>query len=131
MTKYDIIQTITYCDILYVFFDVANVNSRKLIENKIIIFLTVASISTIYSILNYVRRTYKPYIWRSLGNGIIIGLFAFIGYTLLIDSISIGDNKYLTPNNISGIPGGMNTILFITIMISIIVGKIFLFLFNY
>jgi hypothetical protein len=122
----------TFVDLVYIFVFVFVILSllidirSSLISNKILLFLAVAIFSTLMSVMKSIRRKCPVDTWRSINSGIFTGIFAFVGYTLLWDMYSVKGNKSSREfiNDASNnVPGGMNTILAIIVVLSIAFGR--------
>ena len=71
-----------------------------------------------------VRRRCPVDTWKSINSGVFVGIFAFVGYTLLWDMYSVkGDSRDYIQKMAGTIPGGMNTILAIMVALAIAFGR--------
>lgn len=76
------------------------------------------------SAMKSIRRRCPVDTWRSINSGVFTGIFAFVGYTLLWDMYSIkGESRELIKNAADNVPGGMNTLLAIMVVIAIAFGR--------
>lgn len=106
-----------FTDIVFIFvfvfvilhFGLINVfNNDNIILQKTIMFVLVTIFATLLYVMKSIRRQKAINLWNSAGSGLIIGMLAFVGHTLLFDLKymdstkeqieGITDNKYFTEN---------------------------------
>lgn len=126
-----------FTDIIFIFvfvfilchFEIINITNTNIIKQKILLFIAVTLFASTMYIMKTIRKKTPIDIWNSFSNGLLIGLFAYIGHTLLFDLwyipetnkwlIDIVDDKYIT----------LNILLAIFVVISIAFSKSFGYIF--
>ena len=93
-------------------------------------FLAVTIFASMINIIKPIRRQTPVKIWNAIINGLIIGMLAFIGHTILFDLWympetnewleGIVDDKYIT----------LNVVLAFFISVTILIGKSIGFIFS-
>lgn len=120
----------TFVDLVFIFVFVFVIMSllidirQSLVINKVLLFLAVTIFATLLSVMKSVRRRCPVDTWKSINSGVFVGIFAFVGYTLLWDMYSVkGDSRDYIQKMAGTIPGGMNTILAIMVALAIAFGR--------
>jgi hypothetical protein len=120
-----------FTDIVFIFvfvfvilhFKLISITETNVVFQKIFLFITVSLFATALHVMKTIRRQKPVNMFLSFNDGLLIGLLAFIGHTLLFDLwympdtnnwlTNMVDNKYIT----------LNVLVAMFISSSIIVGK--------
>lgn len=129
----------TFVDLVFIFVFVIVIISllidirQNLIANKLLLFLAVSIFASFMSVIKSIRRRCPIDTWKAINSGVLTGVFAFVGYTLLWDMYSVKSdtqgNREFIKNVADNVPGGMNTVLAIMVMLAIAFGRAARFIF--
>lgn len=127
-----------FVDLVFIFvfvfvlchFEIVNITNTNIVKQKTLLFIAITLFASMLYIMKQIRRKTPIDIWNSFSNGLIIGLLAYIGHTLLFDLwyipetnkwlVDIVDNKYIT----------LNILLAIFVVISFAFGKSLIHIFK-
>lgn len=128
----------TFTDIVFIFvfvfvilhFGIINIRQTNVVWQKLGMFVAVTVFSSLLFLLKSIRRQQTIDTWNIINNGLMIGLLAFVGHTIMFDMlytpetqkwvVSFVDSKYLS----------VNILLAFYICLSITIGKSFGYIFN-
>lgn len=120
----------TFVDLVFIFIFVfvlitLLIDIRQgLVVNKLLVFLGVTIFTSILSVMKSIRRRCPVDTWRSINAGVLTGIFAFVGYTLLWDlNCFEGPSRDFVESTSNSIPGGIETVLALTIVLAIAFGR--------
>jgi len=128
----------TFVDLVFIFvfvfvisFLLLKLDSDQIITNKLMIFLAVTLFATLLSIMKSIRRRCPVDTWKSLNAGVLNGIFAFVGFTLLWDMVSVeGQGRDFMQGMIDKMPGGINTVMSLMIITTIGIGRSMRYIFT-
>jgi hypothetical protein len=117
----DIVFLFVYIYVLIYF--LLDLEKTDVITQKIIIFLGIFFFASLLSIIKFIRDQKIVDVNFSINSGLYIGLFAFIGHTILFDLNYMPKTRPIIENIKENIPGGLDMLLTLTIILSITFGK--------
>jgi len=82
-----------FTDILFIFvfvfvilhFGLIDIEKTDIVRQKIYMFLAVSIFASFLYVLKSVRKQCPVHVWNVISSGLLIGLLAYIGHTLLFD----------------------------------------------
>ena len=117
----DIVFLFVYIYILIYF--LLDLEKTDVITQKIILFLGIFFFASLLSIIKFIRDQKIVDMNYSINSGLYIGLFAFIGHTILFDLNYMPKTRSSVENIKQNVPGGLDMLLALTIILSITFGK--------
>lgn len=128
----------TFVDLVFIFvfvfvithFMIVNVESPNVITQKLLIFLAVTIFATLLSVMKSIRRQCPVNTWRAINSGILVGLFAYIGHTVLFDLNYMQNTRGWVQSTRESIPGGLEILLPLMIILAIAFGKSMRYIFT-
>lgn len=129
-----------FTDILFIFIlvfvllhfsiiDVNEFNTDNIILQKIYIFVAVTLFSSLLELIKLARMGCRVEAWNILSKGLLTGMFAYIGHTLLIDLTVMDSSREL----IEGFEKDyfpLKLILALFITFAVIISRTFMFMFR-
>jgi hypothetical protein len=109
-----------FTDLVFIFvfvfvmlhFDVVDITCNNIILQKFLMFISVTIFAWLLYSIKAIRHKYPINVWNVISNGLIIGMLAFIGHTILFDLLYVPEtniwitskiNDYFTINVITTI----------------------------
>ena len=125
-----------FTDIVFIFifvfsllhFELINIKNPNIVTMKLLMFIYVTVFAAILNMMKSIRRQLPINIWNAVSDGIIIGMLAYAGHTMVFDIWYMDrtiiekrvDETYFTPN----------LLIATTIALAITVGKAVKFIFS-
>ncbi|VBB18327.1 hypothetical protein YASMINEVIRUS_790 [Yasminevirus sp. GU-2018] len=127
-----------FTDIVFIFvfvfvilhFGLINITTSNVVTQKLFMFIAVTLFATMMSVMKSVRRQSPIKMWNSLSTGLIIGMLAFVGHTVLFDLWYMPETNSWLMSAVDGQYITLNILLALFISTSIAVGRSVTFLFN-
>jgi H+/Cl- antiporter ClcA len=128
----------TFVDLVFIFvfvfvlthFMIVSVKATDIITQKLLIFLAVTIFATLLSVMKSIRRQCPVNTWKAINSGVLVGLFAYIGHTILFDLNYMEGTRDLVQSTRESIPGGLETLLALMIILAIAFGKSMRYIFS-
>lgn len=107
-----------FTDLVFIFvfvfvllhFEVIKITESNVVTQKLYMFLAVTAFASMLNIMKAIRKQYVIRMWDVISSGLIIGMLAFIGHTLMFDLFYMKETRpfmdsvidwkaeYITPN---------------------------------
>lgn len=120
----------TFIDLVFIFvfvFVLTNLliplHRMDVVGQKLIVFLSVSIFSTFLYVIKSIRKQQIVDFQNAIQSGLLIGLYAFIGHTLLFDLFYMPGTRDSIDGLRKNTIGGINTLVALSIVLTIIVGK--------
>lgn len=111
----------TFVDIVFIFvfvfvlmhFEIIEIRRTNIVSQKLLIFVAVTLFASLLSAMKSIRRRCPVDTWRIVNAGVLTGLFAFIGHTILFDLIYMRETR----DTVDSIKDKMNIEILLALMI--------------
>lgn len=126
-----------FTDILFIFvfvyvityFGVVQIDSSNVVTQKIYMFIAVSAFASILYVMKAIRKQCPIQTWNVISSGLIIGMLAFIGHTIMFDMYYMTETRgYMEGMNKNYFSLEIMSALFISI--AVMGGKSLFYIFN-
>jgi hypothetical protein len=83
---------------LVVYYGIIDIADQNIVVQKFYMFIAVFTFATILEAMKSIRRKYPIHMWKIVGNGLLIGMLAFIGQTFMYDINYMEDTRPIIDN---------------------------------
>lgn len=128
----------TFTDILFIFvfvfvilhFGLINITSNNVVTQKLYMFIAVTMFASMLYVMKSIRRQCPIKVWDVISSGLIIGMLAYVGHTLMFDMWYMKETHDWIANIVDEQYFTLNIVLSLFICFAIAVGKSVGYIFN-
>ena len=126
-----------FTDIVFVFvfvfcllhFKLIDLEKPNIVQTKIAMFMYVTVFATILNMMKSIRRQLPIDVWNSAGDGIIIGILAYAGHTMVYDIWYMESTRAMIQDRVDPTYFTINILVALSVSLAITIGKTVKFIF--
>ena len=126
-----------FTDIVFVFvfvfcllhFELINLKNPNIVQTKVSMFIYVTIFATILNMMKSVRRQMPIDVWNASADGIIIGILAYAGHTMVYDIWYMPSTNTIIKSWVDETYFTLNVLVAISVALAITVGRAVKFIF--
>jgi hypothetical protein len=120
-----------FTDIVFIFvfvfvllhFELINIKNSNIVSQKLLMFIYVTAFATMLNIMKSIRCKIPIDMWNAVADGIIIGMLAYIGHTMLYDMWYMESTRKWIESWVDETYLTLNVLLTISVVMAVTIGK--------
>lgn len=120
-----------FTDIVFIFvfvfvllhFELIDIKNKNIITQKILMFIYVTLFASILNMMKSIRRQLPIDVWSSVSDGLLVGIFAYAGHTLLCDLWYMPESRAWIEQTVDDTYFTLNMLLALFVVLIVTVGR--------